>query len=160
MRVHIGGAGVTDPMRGPLHAAVSLALATRPDADSLSIVLTRLAIGQWTIFITDGTNIEVVDADLTARVVRALEETERRMGDKISNEDRRLLEVIARAHGHGPRRPLALLDIAWAETGSEEKGRSALQRLVLFGLVELMPGRTTKDLLGRLTDEGAELVAR
>lgn len=78
----------------------------------------------------------------------------------VSAEDRHLLEVIARTHGHGPRRPIALLDIAWAETGSEPAGRSALQRLVLFGFVSLVPGRTTKEMLGSLTNKGAEAVAQ
>ena len=82
------------------------------------------------------------------------------MSGGVSAEDRRLLEVIARTHGHGPRRPIALLDIAWAETGSEEAGRCALQRLLLFGFVELAPGRTTRDMLGRLTDEGALALAK
>lgn len=76
----------------------------------------------------------------------------------LSPDDRRLLESIARVHGHGPRRPIALLDIAWAETGAEEAGRSALQRLVLLGYVQLLPGRQTRDLLGKMTDEGAEVL--
>jgi hypothetical protein len=82
------------------------------------------------------------------------------VGDILTPEDRHLLEVFARVHGHGPRRPIALLDIAWSETGSEGAGRSALQRLVLFGFVELSPGRSTKELLGKLTDKGAELLAK
>jgi hypothetical protein len=53
-----------------------------------------------------------------------------------------------------------LLDIAWAEVGSEGAGRSALQRLILLGLVQLEPGRPTRELLGRLTEQGAELIAR
>jgi hypothetical protein len=79
--------------------------------------------------------------------------------DWLAAEDRHLLEVIARAHGHGPRRLLALLDIAWAETGSEGAGRSALQRLMLLGLVDLGPDRPTKELLGKMTDKGADLLA-
>ena len=82
------------------------------------------------------------------------------MGDRLSAEDRRLLEVIARVHGHGPRRPIALLDIAWAETCSEAAGRSALQRLMLLGCVELEAGRQTRELLGKLTDRGAALLAK
>ena len=82
------------------------------------------------------------------------------MSGGVSPEDRHLLEVIARTHGHGPRRPIALLDIAWAETGSEEAGRHALQRLLLFGFVALARGRTTKEMLGGLTDEGALVLAK
>jgi hypothetical protein len=74
-------------------------------------------------------------------------------------EDRRLLEVVARAHGHGPRRSLALLDIAWAETGSQEEGREAIQRLLLLGLIELRAGcDNTNDCLGWLSDAGALLI--
>jgi hypothetical protein len=73
--------------------------------------------------------------------------------------DRRLLLAIARQHGHGPRRPLALLDIAWAEAGSEAEGREALQRLLIAGLVELSEGcRTTSECIGWLSDAGAELL--
>ena len=157
--MHIGGAGITDDMLGALHAAVSLTLATHGDFETLSLVLTRSVGGEWTVFVTDGMNLEVVDGELTARIVRALKGTERRMGDKFSADDRRLLEVIARVHGHGPRRPIALLDIAWAETGSEEQGRSALQRLVLLGYVQLEPGRATREFLGKLTDKGAAVLA-
>jgi len=81
------------------------------------------------------------------------------MREGVSAEDRRLLEVIARAHGHGPRRPLALLDIAWAETGSQDGGREAIQRLLLLGLIELQAGcDTTNDCLGWLSERGARLV--
>ena len=106
--------------------------------------------------------LELIDRELTARLVGTLKETEHGMGerDRLSAEDRRLLELIARVHGHGPRRPVALLDIAWAEFGSEAAARSALQRLVLLGLIQLEPGRQTRDLLGRLTDKGAELLAK
>jgi hypothetical protein len=81
------------------------------------------------------------------------------MSNGVSAEDRRLLEVIAQAHGHGPRRSLALLDIAWAETGSQDAGRHAIQRLLLLGLLELRAGcDTTNDCLGCLSDKGAELL--
>jgi hypothetical protein len=81
------------------------------------------------------------------------------MSDGVSAEDRRLLEVIARAHGHGPPRPLALLDIAWAETGSQDAGRHAIQRLLLLGLLELQARcDTTNDCLGWLSEKGAELL--
>ena len=79
------------------------------------------------------------------------------MRDAVSAEDRRLLEVIGRAHGHGPRRAVALMDIAWAQTGSEEAGREALQRLVLLGLIQLTAG-TTRDAFGSLTEKGAQLL--
>jgi CheY-like chemotaxis protein len=79
--------------------------------------------------------------------------------DPLGPEDRRVLSAIARQHGHGPRRTLALLDIAWAETGSERAGRATLQRLLLLGLIELQAGcDTTSDCLGWLSDEGARLV--
>jgi hypothetical protein len=81
------------------------------------------------------------------------------MKDAISAEDLHLLEVIARQHGHGPRRALALLDIAWAETGSEEDGREAIQRLLLLGLLELQAGRSN-DYLGCLSEKGARLVGQ
>jgi hypothetical protein len=74
--VHIGGPGVTDTMRGRLHAAVSLTLASHTDYDNLAVVLTRLVNGEWTVFITDGMNLELVDGELTARIVHALKETE------------------------------------------------------------------------------------
>lgn len=81
------------------------------------------------------------------------------MSDGVSAEDRRLLEVIARAHGHGPRRSLALLDIAWAETGSQDEGRHAIQRLLLLGLLELQADcDATNDCLGWLSEKGAELI--
>jgi len=77
----------------------------------------------------------------------------------IGAVDRRLIEAFAREHGHGPRRPLALLDIAWAETGSEAEGRAALQRLLVAGLIELSDGcRTTSECIGWLSDAGAELI--
>jgi hypothetical protein len=73
--------------------------------------------------------------------------------------DRRLLEALAREHGHGPRRPLALLDLAWAEAGSEDEARAALQRLLIAGLIELKDGcKTSGDCIGWLSDAGAELV--
>ena len=77
----------------------------------------------------------------------------------LAPEDRRVLEAIARQHGHGARRSLALLDIAWAETGAEDAGREAIQRLLLLGLIELQAGcDTTNDCLGWLSDKGAQLV--
>jgi CheY-like chemotaxis protein len=77
----------------------------------------------------------------------------------LAPEDRRVVLAIARQHGHGARRTLALLDIAWAETGSEQAARSVLQRLLLLGLIELQAGcDTTSDCLGWLSDEGARLV--
>ena len=73
--------------------------------------------------------------------------------------DRRLLVAIARQHGHGPRRPLALLDIAKAETGSEVGARMALQRLVTAGLIDLGEGcQTSSDCIGWLSDAGAALL--
>lgn len=73
--------------------------------------------------------------------------------------DRRVLLSIARQHGHGPRRPLALLDIARAETGSEGDARAALQRLVTAGLIDLSEGcQTSSDCIGWLSDAGAHLV--
>lgn len=103
--------------------------------------------------------MELADAKLTLGIARALKEAELLMRDSVSVEDRRLLEVIARAHGHGPRRVVALLDIAWAEIGSQDDARSALQRLLLLGLIEFGPGRQTKELFGRMTDKGAELIS-
>jgi CheY-like chemotaxis protein len=77
----------------------------------------------------------------------------------LAPHDRRVLEAIARQHGHGPRRVLALLDIAWAETGSEVAARASLQRLLLGGLIELQQGcDTTADCLGWLSDQGARLL--
>ena len=76
-----------------------------------------------------------------------------------SSVDRRLLIAIARQHGHGPRRPLALLDIARAETGSEVDARMALQRLLTAGLIDLGEGsQTSSDCIGRLSDAGADLL--
>jgi hypothetical protein len=73
--------------------------------------------------------------------------------------DRRLLIAIARQHGHGPRRPLALLDIAKAETGSEVDARAALQRLVMGGLIDLgQSDQTSSDCIGWLSDAGAALL--
>lgn len=149
--------GVPDRVREQLRAAVSATLAGSAADDGLSIVLTRLLSGEWMVFIADGTSLEVVDAALTRRIVGAAKEAELRMRESVSAEDRRLLEVIGRAHGHGPRRPLALLDIAWAETGSEDAGREALQRLENFGLIKLTAG-TTRDVFGSLTDKGAQTV--
>ena len=78
---------------------------------------------------------------------------------EVSAEERRVLEAIARQHGHGPRRPLALLDIAWAATGSLEDGRAALQRLLAHDLIELQQGcQTTADCIGWLSDLGAQLL--
>jgi hypothetical protein len=158
LRVLIAGAAVTDRMYASLQAAVSPMLAGRSDYGVLSVVLTRLVSGEWTVFITDGANLELADAELTARLVQALKETERRMDDQLNAEDRELLRAIARTHGHGPRRPVALLDIAWAERGSESAGRAALQRLLLFGYVALLPGEPSKEVLGTLTDKGAALI--
>jgi hypothetical protein len=73
--------------------------------------------------------------------------------------DRRLLIAIARQHGHGPRRPLALLDIAKAATGNEVDARPALQRLLTAGLIDLGEGaQTSSDCIGRLSDAGAALL--
>lgn len=73
--------------------------------------------------------------------------------------DRRLLEAIARQHGHGPRRALALLDIVWAETGNEVDARRALQRLLSAGLIELSDGcPPSSDCIGWLSDAGARLL--
>lgn len=73
--------------------------------------------------------------------------------------DRRLLIAIARQHGHGPRRPLALLDIAKAETGSEVDARTALQRLLTAGLIDLGEGdQQSSDCVGWLSDAGARLL--
>jgi len=81
------------------------------------------------------------------------------MPDEVLDpDDRRMLEAIARAHGHGPRRPLALLDLAWSLAGSESAGRAVLHRLLMQGLIELQPGTPTLDVLGRLSDKGAGLV--
>jgi hypothetical protein len=158
LQLMIGGYGVTERLRDSLQAVVSSTLAVRADHDSLTVVLTRLLNGEWTVFITDGTNLELVDAELTARLGRVLKDTERRVTERVHPEDRRVLEAIGRAHGHGPRRPLALLDVAWAETGSEGSARAALQRLLLLGLVELVAAAAGRELLGRLTDKGADMI--
>lgn len=78
---------------------------------------------------------------------------------ELTADDRRVLQAIARQHGHGPRRPLALLDIAWSATGSVEAGRRALQHLLSRGLIELQEGcDTTADCIGWLSDLGARVV--
>jgi hypothetical protein len=158
LRVLIDGFGVTDRMRSSLASVVAAALDARPDHENLSVVLTRLLNGEWMVFITDGTSLELVDGGLAARIAAAAKEGERSMDHPLAAEDRRVLEAIARAHGHGPPRPIALLDIAWTEVGSEEAARAALQRLLLLGLVDLEPGRPAPALLGRLTSRGAEVV--
>jgi hypothetical protein len=151
--------GVPDSLRAPLTAAVSETLAGHAHHDGLSVVLTKLRSGEWTVFVADRANIELVDPELTARIVRTIRDTEQGLREGVRAEDRRLLEVIARAHGHGPRRSLALLDIAWAETGSQDGGREALQRLLVLGLIELQAGcDTPNDCLGWLSDKGARLV--
>ena len=158
MRIVIEGLGVGNPVRSTLSAAVSSALGGRADHEDLTVVLTRLHNGAWTVFIIDGANLEVVDAALTARVMSALADVERQMAIPLGGDDRRVLAAIGRAHGHGPRRPLALLDIAWGELGSEPAARAALQRLLLLGYVELTAGPGGRELLGRLTVKGAEAV--
>jgi hypothetical protein len=69
--------GVRDGLRARLIVAVSAALAGRPDSGELSVVLLRLVSGEWTLFITDGAKLELVDPELTERVLRAVKDAER-----------------------------------------------------------------------------------
>jgi hypothetical protein len=155
LRVLIDGSGVPAHLRESLRGAVRAALAAHPGAEALSIVLTRLHSGEWTVFITDGTHLELMDRALTARIVGALKDTEKRFRGRMLEADLRLLRAIASRQGDGPRAMVPLLDIALEETGSEPAARTALQRLVLQGLIELAP-ETAGPLLGRLSDEGAD----
>jgi hypothetical protein len=158
VRLVINGIGVTERMKNAVRAVVSLQLAGRADRAGLSVVLTRLQSGAWTVFITDGVQLELVDGPLAARILDALKEADQRMGATLGDDDRRVLAAIARAHGHGPRRPLALLDLAWAELGSEASARESLQRLLLLEYVELTADQPGDELAGRLTDKGSEAV--
>ena len=158
MRLVINGFGVTERMKNAVRAVVSRQLAGHADRAGLSVVLTRLMSGGWTVFITDGVHLELVDGPLAIRILDGLKEAEQRMGAPLGDDDRRVLAAIARAHGHGPRRPLALLDLAWAELGSEGAARESLQRLLLLEYVELTSDHAGDDLAGRLTDKGSDAV--
>jgi hypothetical protein len=158
VRLVIDGFGVTERMRNAVRVVVSAQMAGRADYAQLSVVLTRLNSGAWTVFITDGVHLELVDGPLTTRILDGLKEAEQRMGASLCEEDRRVLAAIARAHGHGPRRPVALLDLAWAELGSEPAARESLQRLLLLEYLELTADQPGDELAGRLTDKGAEAI--
>jgi len=68
--------GVPDSIRAQLTGAVSATLAGHAYYDGLSVVLTKLRSGEWTVFLADGANIELVDPELAARIVRTIRDTE------------------------------------------------------------------------------------
>jgi hypothetical protein len=158
VRLVIDGFGVTERIKDAVRSVVSLQLAGRADGPALSVVLTRLRSGGWTVVITDGVHVELADGPLATRIRDGLKEAEQRMGATLGEDDRRVLAAIARAHGHGPRRPLALVDLAWAELGSEASARESLQRLLLLAYVELTSDHPGDELAGRLTDQGSEAI--
>ena len=158
LRVLIDGPGMPEHRRDSLRDAVRAALASHPGGDALSIVLTRLHSGEWTVFITDGTHLELMDGALSARIVEAVKSTEKRLRDRVLEADRRLLRAIAARHRDDPRAMVPLLDLALQEAGSEPAARTALQRLVLQGLVELAPD-AEGPLRGRLSEAGESAAA-
>jgi hypothetical protein len=156
--VLIDGSGIPEKLRDSLRGAVLAAIASQPGAQALSIVLTRLHSGEWTVFITDGMHLELMDRTLTARIVQALKDTERGLRDGVPESDRRLLRAIAALHRPGAREMIPLLEVASRQAGSEAAARTALQRLVWLGVIELAP-ETGGGLFGRLTDKGADAAA-
>jgi hypothetical protein len=80
--------------------------------------------------------------------------------DGLAPEDLRVLEAIGARSEREGRRPLELLEIASSVLGTEPAARASLQRLIFDGLIRLgqRPG-TTADCVGRLTEDGARLLA-
>lgn len=158
MRLLIDGFGLTEHMRDVVRAVVLAQVAGRAEYAELAIVLTRLHSGVWTVFITDGVHLELVDGPLTARILEGLKEAEHRTVAGLVAEDRRVLAAIARAQGQRPQQALALLEVARRELGSESAARESLQRLLLLGYVELAPDQPESELPGRLTGKGSHAI--
>jgi hypothetical protein len=66
--------GVSNSVRDEATRVIREALAARAPEDSLHIHATRLANGEWLVFVTDLQEIEVIDGGLAEKLQAALKD--------------------------------------------------------------------------------------